>query len=129
MTECEKSRRVLADRLRDCRELILAMGDETRQKIVLALLECEQPGLRVGEITRRTFLSRPAVSHHLKILKNAGIVTVRREGTRNYYFMSADETAWRGLHELSGMILETVRRAAESGYPQIDEEKENETWN
>lgn len=128
MTECERSRKVLAERLLACQKLILAMGDETRQRIVLALLECEEPGLRVGEITRRTFLSRPAVSHHLKILKDAGVVTMRRAGTRNYYFMSADETAWRSLHELSGMILDTVRRAAENGYPGAHEEKEIDTW-
>ena len=34
--------------------------------------EC-QTGLRVGEITKQTHLSRPAVSHHLRILREAGI--------------------------------------------------------
>lgn len=44
--------------------------------------EC-QTGLRVGEITKQTHLSRPAVSHHLRILREAGIILMRKEGTKN----------------------------------------------
>ena len=51
-------------------------------------------GMRVGDIAARTNLSRPAVSHHLQILKDAGIVKMRREGTRNYYYFDADMEAF-----------------------------------
>ncbi|MFE8000616.1 ArsR/SmtB family transcription factor, partial [Bacillus cereus] len=51
----------------DSQKVLLAIGDETRQAILLVLMETEcQTGLRVGEITKQTHLSRPAVSHHLK---------------------------------------------------------------
>ncbi|MCI7813283.1 MAG: ArsR family transcriptional regulator [Robinsoniella sp.] len=50
--------------------------------------ECS--GVRVGKITQKTHLSRPAVSHHIQILKDAGIVKMRREGTKNYYYLDAD---------------------------------------
>ena len=40
----------------------------------------------MGEITEKTHLSRSAVSHHQKILKDAGIIQVRHEGTKNCYF-------------------------------------------
>ncbi len=64
----------------------VAIGDETRQAILKTLIEGPQnPGMRVGEIRLNTHLSRPAVSHHLKILKDAQIVSVRKEGTINYY--------------------------------------------
>ncbi|WP_212935933.1 ArsR/SmtB family transcription factor, partial [Bacillus hominis] len=54
----------------DSQKVLLAIGDETRQSILLVLMETEcQTGLRVGEITKQTHLSRPAVSHHLKILR------------------------------------------------------------
>ena len=54
----------------DSQKVLLAIGDETRQAILLVLMETEcQTGLRVGEITKQTHLSRPAVSHHLKILR------------------------------------------------------------
>lgn len=71
--------------------LLWAVGDSTRQSIILALFETTcTTGMRVGEITKRTHLSRPAVSHHLKILKDAGVVTLRKEGTMNFYTMNLD---------------------------------------
>lgn len=65
---------------------LLAIGDETRQHIILALMDAQcSVGMRVGEITEKTHLSRPAVSHHLKILKDAEIISLRKEGTMNFY--------------------------------------------
>ncbi|MBX4148162.1 MULTISPECIES: ArsR/SmtB family transcription factor [Paenibacillus] len=52
-------------------KVLIAIGDETRQAILKTLIEGPQnPGMRVGEIRLNTHLSRPAVSHHLKILKD-----------------------------------------------------------
>ncbi|MDR2749761.1 MAG: metalloregulator ArsR/SmtB family transcription factor [Clostridiales bacterium] len=70
------------------RRLLVAIGDETRQTILATLMtsDCEE-GMRVGEITSATHLSRPAVSHHLKILRDCGLVGMRSEGTRNFYFI------------------------------------------
>jgi ArsR family transcriptional regulator len=75
-----------------CRPLLVAMGDETRQHIVLQMLhnDGDCTGMRVPQIASLTHLSRPAVSHHLQILKDADVVKVRREGTRNYYFFASD---------------------------------------
>ena len=50
------------------KKLLIAIGDETRQLILIALMEAGCDGMRVGDITSRTNLSRPAVSHHVKIL-------------------------------------------------------------
>jgi DNA-binding transcriptional ArsR family regulator len=63
--------------------LFNAMGDSTRQTIILAL--ARHTRLSVGELTTHTHLSRPAVSHHIKILREAGLVVEQREGTRRYY--------------------------------------------
>lgn len=64
----------------DSQKVLLAIGDETRQAILFVLMETEcQTGLRVGEITKQTHLSRPAVSHHLRILREAGIILMRKE--------------------------------------------------
>jgi DNA-binding transcriptional ArsR family regulator len=64
-------------------------GDETRQSILLVLLGTDcQTGLRVGEITEQTPLSRPAVTHHLKILRDAGVILMRKEGTKNFYYIN-----------------------------------------
>lgn len=70
-------------------KVLQAIGDETRQSILLVLMGTDcQTGLRVGEITEQTHLSRPAVSHHLKILRDAGVILMRKEGTKNFYFIN-----------------------------------------
>lgn len=72
----------------DSQKVLLAIGDETRQAILLVLMETEcQTGLRVGEITKQTHLSRPAVSHHLRILREAGIILMRKEGTKTFIIL------------------------------------------
>lgn len=82
-------------------DFLVALGDEKRQAIIIALLEdkaCE--GLRVNDLTEVTNLSRPAISHHLKILKQANLVDYRSEGTKNYYFLSHDTTEIDKLKKL-----------------------------
>lgn len=87
---------------KQCTHVLAAIGDETRQLIVLALAQGGCDGLRVGEITAATHLSRPAVSHHLKVLKEAGIVRLYKEKTMNYYYL--DPTGW--ITNLKHLVLE-----------------------
>jgi DNA-binding transcriptional ArsR family regulator len=58
------------------------VGDRTRRTIMLAL--AEQPRA-VGELASELPVSRPAVSQHLKVLKDAGLVAEHAEGTRRIY--------------------------------------------
>jgi DNA-binding transcriptional ArsR family regulator len=59
-----------------------ALGDPTRQAIVAALAEGP---CAVGELAAQLPVSRPAVSQALKVLKDAGLVSERAEGTRRIY--------------------------------------------
>src|SRR5947207_4617859 len=69
-----------------------ALGDRTRR----AIFEQLRKGPRaVGEIADELPVSRPAVSQHLRVLKEAGLVTERRNGTRRIYRVDPD-----GLGEL-----------------------------
>src|SRR5919204_4617358 len=69
-----------------------ALGDPTRR----AVLEHLRDGPHaVGEIAARLPVSRPAVSQHLRVLKEAGLVTERQNGTRRLYRVDPD-----GLAEL-----------------------------
>lgn len=63
--------------------LFNAMGDPTRQQIILLLTGNVR--LSVGELTKLTALSRPAVSHHIKVLREAGLVAEERDGVKRYY--------------------------------------------
>ena len=62
--------------------ILTALGDPTRQAILDLLLEGPQP---VGELAALLPVSRPAVSQHLKVLKEVGLVVDRQEGTRRIY--------------------------------------------
>ena len=100
----------LADDFSACAQMLAAIGDETRQHLILEMMRIGNcSGVRVCEITRHTNLSRPAVSHHLQILKNAGIVKVRREGTKNYYYFDPEMEALEGLVSTLQLAMEVSR--------------------
>lgn len=97
-TDLHKQVEDLTQKLAASSPLLTALGDETRQHLILEMLKIGKfGGLRVGEITEHTNLSRPAVSHHLQILKNVGIVKMRREGTKNYYYFNPQMQAFDQL--------------------------------
>src|SRR6185503_8635576 len=67
-----------------------ALGDPTR-RAVLELLRGGEHSVR--ELTDATVVSQPAVSQHLRVLRDAGLVTVRAEGTRRLYRVDLDGLA------------------------------------
>lgn len=97
---------------KDCMPLFIALGDEVRLTIIESLARTglydsegyevsssvyghtspSVKGMNVKDITEKTNLSRPAVSHHLKILKEAGLISVRQEGTANYYYLTIGDS-------------------------------------
>ncbi len=81
----------MANRYRQARVLD-ALGDPTRRAVFESLRGGPKP---VGEIARGLPVSRPAVSQHLRVLKGAGLVTDRKEGTRRLYDINT-----KGLAEL-----------------------------
>jgi ArsR family transcriptional regulator len=62
-----------------------ALADETRQKI-MNLTCCEW--LSVNEIVNKVGVSQPTVSHHLAILREAGLVNIREEGKQTFYSLN-----------------------------------------
>jgi DNA-binding transcriptional ArsR family regulator len=68
-------------------EAIAALADPTRRTVFERLRGGPRP---VVEIARGLPVSRPAVSQHLRVLKDAGLVRERRQGTRNYYSVDGD---------------------------------------
>lgn len=79
-----------------------ALGDPTRRRVVELLRDGERS---VGDLAGELPVSRPAVSQHLRVLKGAGLVTERHEGTRHLYAIDPSglgqlraylETFWDG---------------------------------
>jgi len=67
-----------------------ALADPTRRKVFERLT---RRALSVGEVAAGLPVSRPAVSQHLKVLRDAGLVVMRSEGTRNVYQVNARAVA------------------------------------
>lgn len=68
-----------------------ALGDPTRQKILLIFEPGEE--ICVNEIAAVFDISRPAISHHLKVLRNAGLVGNEKRGKEVYYHINYDYCA------------------------------------
>lgn len=66
-------------------DTFVAIADPTRRSIVMSLADGESS---FGELADKYEMSRPAVSQHLKVLRDAGIVTVRPDAQRRIYSLS-----------------------------------------
>ena len=75
------------DELYDLAELFKVFGDSTRIKILFALYQSE---ICVCDLAETLTMTQSAVSHQLKILKQAKLVNSRRDGKQVYYFLAAD---------------------------------------
>ena len=94
-----------------------ALGDSTRRSIFERL--AERP-CAVGELARGLPVSRPAVSQHLKVLKNAGLVLDEAAGNRRVYRINPD-----GLLELRA-DLDRFWRSALTAYKAVVEQSHEE---
>ena len=84
---------------RACAPVFNALGDKYRQDIVMLLAQDER--LNVNQIAERMPLSRPAISHHLKVLLQAELITLERVSRENFYSLTLD-TALADLRKLVG---------------------------
>lgn len=99
--EKDKRLKLIKNDLEDSSKLLIALSEENRQKILLVLLDnCVSGGIRVEDIAKRVNLSRPAVSHHLKLLLDEKIVSIEKVGTKNYYHI----TGMKELMSLKSLI-------------------------
>jgi ArsR family transcriptional regulator, arsenate/arsenite/antimonite-responsive transcriptional repressor len=108
-----------------CGPYMLTLGDEMRQRILLILAEAGTDGMDVADITAKTHLSRPAISHHLKILKDTGMITSHKKGTQVYYFIYIQnvldklEDLLASVQKLvSGIDMESLKEKAPWMIPQ-----------
>lgn len=97
--------RSLPKEWRDMAEVFVALGDEHRQRIMLTFEKGER--LTVGQIAEVSTLSRPAVSHHLKILRSAGLLDEEKIGKE--VFLSINKKL---LEQTLGDVLDYVRTEA-----------------
>ncbi|ASK28513.1 transcriptional regulator [Neisseria chenwenguii] len=88
--------------LKDCIPIFTVLSDENRHLILKLLLENGE--MNVNQITENLHLSRPAVSHHLKIMLAAHAVSVRQTGKERFYALAMKEEV-----EKMGVLVEVLK--------------------
>jgi DNA-binding transcriptional ArsR family regulator len=94
-----------------------ALSDPTRQQIFDRL---SRRALAVGELAEGLPVTRPAVSQHLKVLKDAGLVVMRTEGTRNIYQVDP-----RGVAAMRDYLDRFWQRALASFKDEVERKEKN----
>ncbi len=87
---------------RNISKVFTALGDEHRQRILLTF----EPGerLNVGQVVEVSTLSRSAVSHHLRILREAGVLDSEKIGKEVYFWLNKKQ-----LKDALGAVLDYVK--------------------
>jgi DNA-binding transcriptional ArsR family regulator len=96
-------------------EVWAALADHTRRSILMELAEGERT---VGELTAALPVSQPAVSQHLKVLRQVGVVSDRAEGTKRIYRLN--EAGVSALRDQLDMFWKRTM----SGFGQLMEEED-----
>ena len=104
---------------------LAALGDPTRR----AIFECLARGPKaVGQLAGELPVSRPAVSQHLRVLKEAGLVTDRADGTRRIYQLQPQGV--RAIHayldQMWGQVLASFQAAAVAAAATTDNERQEQ---
>ena len=94
-------------------EIFRLLDDGSRVRIFWLLCHCEECVLNISALTE---MSSPAASHHLRLLKEAGLVETRREG-KEVYYRAADTPTCKLLHSV-------IEKVMEISCPQLGEEDE-----
>ena len=83
-------------------EIFKQLGDTTRIRIFFLLCHCEECVINISALLD---MSSPAVSHHLRPLRNSGLIVSRREG-KEVYYRAADTPQSRLLHQMIEQVME-----------------------
>ncbi|MEH2958442.1 metalloregulator ArsR/SmtB family transcription factor [Candidatus Merdisoma sp. JLR.KK006] len=83
-------------------DILKQLSDTTRIRIFWLLCHCEECVLNISAMLE---MSSPAVSHHLRPLKNSGLIVCRREG-KEVYYRAADTSQSRLLHQIIEQVME-----------------------
>ena len=85
-------------------DIFRQLGDPNRIRIFWLLCHCEEC---VVNIAAMVDMSSPAVSHHLRVLKDSGLLSSRREG-REVYYCASDAAQSRLLHEMIEQVMDVA---------------------
>lgn len=96
--------------LSECIPIFTMLQDENRQQILMLLFDNKE--MSVTELTEQLSLSRPAVSHHLKLLLDSKLVEVKKIGKERFYRISM-EPAVSKLENLLCSLKKDINTASD----------------
>ncbi|MCU6792813.1 metalloregulator ArsR/SmtB family transcription factor [Paenibacillus sp. WQ 127069] len=99
-----EKKNALLNEIRRSTNIFKAMADPVRQDILMMFMPAKR--MNVAQVVEQSHLSRPAISHHLKILKEAGILSSAKVKTEVYYSLTFGDSVIQQL--------KTIVHAAES---------------
>lgn len=85
-------------------DIFRQLGDPSRIRIFWLLCHCEECVVNIADMVE---MSSPAVSHHLRVLKDSGLLDSRRDG-REVYYRAADGPQSRLLHEMIEQVMDVA---------------------
>ena len=85
-------------------DIFRQLGDPSRIRIFWLLCHCEECVVNIADMVE---MSSPAVSHHLRVLKDSGLLSSRRDG-REVYYRAADGPQSRLLHEMIEQVMDVA---------------------
>jgi len=103
--------------LKSCGPLFIALGDEQRQKLIIDIADAGRQGINVTNLSSRSKLSRPAISHHLRVLKDCGVIKPLKIGTQIFYQLNLNknlETLSELIRSMQNVISKIKKEAAET---------------
>ncbi|HBG66460.1 MAG TPA: ArsR family transcriptional regulator [Treponema sp.] len=112
----KKELRRLHGMFNSCSPLFIALGDKVRQKLLLDILDAGSEGINVKNLSAKSRLSRPAISHHLKVLKDSGLIEPEKVGTQIFYRIDLGVGYMNNIVEL----INTIQRLLEEAKPDED---------
>ena len=123
--DIEEIKRILKA-FRICTPLFLAFGDKYRQKIIFDIIEAGSEGINVTNLSAKQELSRPAISHHLRILKENGIIVPHKVGTQIFYKVNLTQkfTVLKEVINSTLAVLSKIEESCEFDGSLLEEKKD-----
>ncbi|NHN34440.1 ArsR/SmtB family transcription factor [Paenibacillus agricola] len=111
-SELLKNKKALINEIRQATDIFKALADPVRQEILLMFMIAKR--MNVAQIVEQSPLSRPAISHHLKILKQAGILSSTKERTEVYYSLTIENSVVEQLKKIVRVAEDILNDPAKS---------------
>lgn len=101
-----EKKEVFHEILKECTDVFKALSDPVRQDILLMFMISKR--LNVSQIVEQSPMSRPTISHHLKIMKMAGILDSKKEATEVYYWLTANDSIVMQLKRIISSLEDII---------------------